>query len=68
MISSVGNQLRTVNLRLHYTNGVVDSVDIAARQGGWDGNIVSNLNLNVTESGYTVNDKDYVLKPNLARQ
>lgn len=67
MISSDGNQLRTVNLRLHYTNGVVDSVDIAARQGGWNGTVVSGLNLNVTESGYTVNDKDYVLNPNLQR-
>ena len=41
----------------------VDSVDIAARQGKWNGTSIDNLNLNVTNSGYTVNDKDYVLHP-----
>lgn len=63
MIGGSDNPLRTVNLRLHYTNGKVDSVDIAARQGKWNGTSIDNLNLNVTNSGYTVNDKDYVLHP-----
>ena len=63
MISSDGNPLRTVNLRLHYTDGKVDSVDIAARQGKWNGTSIDNLNLNVTNSGYSVNDRDYVLHP-----
>ena len=63
MISNDGNPLRTVNLRLHYTDGKVDSVDIAARQGKWNGTSIDNLNLNVTNSGYSVNDRDYVLHP-----
>lgn len=63
MIGGSDNPLRTVNLRFHYTNGQVDSVDIAARQGKWDSISIDNLNLNVTNSGYTVNDKDYVLYP-----
>ena len=63
MISGGDNPLRTVNLRLHYTDGKVDSVDIAARQGKWNGTSIDNLNLNVTNSGYSVNDRDYVLHP-----
>ncbi len=66
IITDVGNTLRTVNLRLHYTNGIVDSVDITARQGNYSGNVIEGLNLNVTTNpGYTVNDKDYVRYPNL---
>ena len=67
IISDVGNTLRTVNLRLHYTNGIVDSVDITARQGNYSGNVLEGLNLNVTADGYTLNDKDYVKNPNLPR-
>ena len=67
MIGESDNNLRTVNLRLHYTNGTVDSVDITARQGGWNGTVVDGLNLHVTDTGYTPNNKDYVLNPNLAR-
>ena len=66
IITDVGNTLRTVNLRLHYTNGIVDSVDITARQGNYSGTVIEGLNLNVTANqGYTVNDKDYVRYPNL---
>ena len=67
IISDIGNTLRTVNLRLHYTNGIVDSVDITARQGNYSGNVLEGLNLNVTADGYTLNDKDYVKNPNLPR-
>ena len=67
VITDVGNVLRTVNLRLHYTNGSVDSVDITARQGNYSGNVIEGLNLNVTAQGYTLNDKDYVKNPNLPR-
>ena len=67
IISEVGNTLRTVNLRLHYTSGIVDSVDITARQGNYSGNVLEGLNLNVTADGYTLNDKDYVKNPNLPR-
>ena len=68
VITDVGNTLRTVNLRLHYTNGIVDSVDITARQGNYSGSVIEGLNLNVTTNqGYTVNDKDYVRNPTLPR-
>lgn len=66
MISDNGQ--RTINLRLHYdSTGTVDSVDITARKGKYNGTIANGLNLHVTESTYTQNDKDYVSNPTLPR-
>lgn len=59
--NSINNQ-KTVSLRLHYTNGVVDEVIISARAGGADAKgetMCEGLCLNVTGSEpdeYTVND------------
>ena len=67
----LNNQNKTVSLRLHYTDGVVDSLDISVRNGGWNNNAESigkGLCLHVTEAGYSENQhlagkKDIVRDP-----
>ena len=44
----------TVSVKLHYTNGKVDRVAIAARNGGWNGAIGKDLCLMVSETGSSV--------------
>lgn len=68
-----GTNDRMIAARLHYTDGVVDSVDIAAYKGTALNNtntttVVQDLNLHVTETSHTVNTLDYVRNPNLQRQ
>jgi len=67
MLGNSNSSQRTVSARLHYTNGVVDSVDITARKGAYNGAIANGLNLTVTETSYSVNTKDYVTNPNQSR-
>ena len=51
------NNVITISVKLHYTDGKVDRVAIAARNGKWNGTIGEDLCLMVTETGHSVVQK-----------